>query len=148
MVMKCPFWSLPDEECDTSHYHFRTHLARAPIVPVVTKGEGHTEVQITPGGAKVCIFDSRLPWTSALAEVQFGAALFIVDKGEYKPPSPAFIALLDAGLSIAFYGLRADVNRVWMAWHSDHCDQISVAYVPCKDSMYYIPCIFHVFPMF
>ena len=148
MVMKCPFWSLPDEQCETIHCQFRSHPARAPIVPLVTKGDGHTEVEITPGGAKVRIFDSWLPWTSALAEVQFGAALFVVDKGECKPPSQAFIALLDAGLTIAFYGLRADANRVWTAWHSDHCDQLSVAYVPCEDSMYYIPCIFHVFPMF
>ena len=148
MVMKCPFWSLLPEQCQTIHWQFRWHLARALIVPVETKGDGHTEVDITPGDGKVWIFDSSLPWTSALAEVQFGAALFIVDKGECKPPSPAFIALLDAGFTIAFYRLRADVNRVWLAWHSDHCDQLSVAYVPCEDSMYYIPCIFHVFPMF
>ena len=148
MVMKCPFWSLPDEECDTSHYHFRTHLARAPIVPVVTKGEGHTEVQITPGGAKVCIFDSRLPWTSALAEVQFGAALFVVEKGECKPPSPAFMALLSHGLTVGFYGLRSDVIRFWRQWQYEHTDQISLTYVPCNDFTYHMPCIFLVCPIF
>ena len=130
MVKKCPFWSLQDEKCETILVQFRSHLARAPIVPVVTKGEGHTEVESTPGGAKVWIFDSSFPWTSALAEVQFRAGLFMVDKGESKPLSQAFEALLDARLAMALNGLRSDGARVWDKWHTDHRDQHNIFYVP------------------
>ena len=148
MVAKSTFWSLAPELCDTNHIQFRSHLARAPIVPVVTKSDGHTEVEVTPGGPKVWIFDSSMAWTSALAEVQFGAALFVVEKGECKPPSPAFMALLSHGLTVGFYGLRSDVIRVWRQWQEEHTDQISLTYVPCNDSTYHIPCIFLVCPIF
>ena len=148
MLEKSAFWKTAPDLCETAHIQFRLHLGRAPIVPVVSKSDGHTEVEVTPGGAKVWVFDSNELWTSALNEVDFGAALFVVDKGECKPPSRAFMALLSHGLTVGFYGLRSDVIRFWRQWQYEHTDQISLTYVPCNDSTYHIPCIFLVCPIF
>ena len=148
MVAKSTFWSLAADDCDTSHIQFRSHLARAPIVPVVTKSDGHTEVEVTPGGPKVWIFDSSEAWTSALAEVDFGAALFVVDKNESKRPSTAFITLLEAGFPVGFYGMVSEMARVFRQWQEEHKDRVVVLYVLCNNSTYHIPCIFLVCPIF
>ena len=146
MVAKSAFWSLLPEVCDTNHIQFRSHLARAPIVPVITKSDGHTEVEVTPGGAKVWVFDSNELWTSALNEVDFGAALFVVDKNETKRPSTAFINLLEAGFPVGFYGMVSEVARVFRKWQDEHSDRVLVLYVLCNNSTYsmYIPCVSHI----